>query len=357
VPPLDAPAPLDPLARLRAVPDRQTGTGLPPQPLKIGIWGAPQSGKTTFLAALQAAIANSQPSLGKWGLTPLGAQNSAKLLEEWTDRLLSERLFPEATKVAATLSWRFEGNLAGSRFQPSWRRLWRADESAGFDLDLIDVSGEVFRPPTSPSRRLVVTKEEVDQTLQHLADAQGLIFLFDPVRSPEARNVQQFLNGPLTEVKRLVAQQGRMVSGRLPHYICVCVTKFDDPRVFERACLTGYVNSGRDGIPRVRDRHARRLFEALCDGTFWPPDELGIPGSDYARRLLQSSFLPARTRYYVTSAIGFKRTRDDQFDHDDWANVVTDNGGERIRNMIRPINVLEPLVELQMKLRQGRGVR
>lgn len=348
-PRIEAPAPLDPLTAPRVARSRRIESG-PPEPLKIGIWGSPGSGKSTFLAALQAAIYSSQPSLGGWNLVPLG-QQSSKLLSGWTNLLVTDKKFPERTTNETTLSWRFYGDLAGSRFQPPWRRLGRAHEAADFDLDLIDVSGEVFGP------RPPVQKEDVDRALRHLADARGLIFLFDPIPGGPARIVEQYLNGPLDEIKRIVAGQGRMVGGRLPHHVCVCVTKFDDKQVFRRACLEGYVNTGRDGIPRVRGRHAKRLFEALCDGTFWPPDELGTPGPQFARRMLQHSFHPARTRYYVTSAIGFKMASDGQFDPGNFANVRQDGEGNRINGAINPINVLEPLVELRMKLRQGRAVR
>jgi hypothetical protein len=359
VPPSQAPSSLGSLAGLRAAGDRRavtSGRGVisrKPEPLKIGIWGSPQSGKTTFLAALSQAIHSSRPSFGRWDVVGL-KEGSTRLLVNWTHQLVTEHRFPEVTAANAEipLSWRFYGDMAGSRYLPPWRRLWRAPEPEIFDLDLIDVSGEVFGPNPAATPKAVV-----DRTLKHLAEAKGLIFLFDPIPGPETPGVEQYLNGPLAEIKRLVEGERRMVGGYLPHHISVCVTKFDDQRLFPQACLAGYVNSGRDGIPRVRDRHAKRLFESLCDGTFWPPDELGTPGPQFVRRMLQRSFHAARTRYYTTSAIGFRRDADGRFDHHDFANVREETDGNRIRGEINPINVLEPLVDMYMKLRMGRGAR
>lgn len=346
---------LTPLVGLRPASDRGTEISRGSEPMKIGIWGSPLSGKSTFLAALQHATLNAHRSLGQWNLIPLTKQ-STDLLVRWNDDLVTQRKFPEATYLGAEaeLRWRFRGDLAGSKFQPTWRRLQRTAESSAFDLDLIDVSGEVFsHNPTEKN----VPQDVVDRTLNHLANAQGLIFLFDPITERDIPGVEKYLNRPLAELASLVERtRGMTARGRMPHHISVCVTKFDEPRLFREACRTGFVNSGRDGIPRVLDKHARLLFEALCDGTFWPePDPRGTHGPQFVRGMLEKHFDSARIRYYVTSSIGFNLAADGRFDPGHYSMVRNEEGGKRrIIGSIKPINVLEPLVELHMRLRGGR---
>jgi hypothetical protein len=328
-----------------------TPTG--PTTMKIGIWGSPASGKSTLLAALQHATGNADRSLGRWNLFPL-TEESKELLVIWNQRLVTDRKFPEATSIAAEaeLRWRFRGDLAGSKYQPPWHRLRRVPEPSNFDLDLIDVNGEVFGPrPTDKD----VPVEVVTRTLGHLANAQGLIYLFDPITERETPTVAQYMNRPLAELASLVESMDRTIGGRLPHYISVCVTKFDDPRLFQQACRAGFVNTGRDGRPRVLRKHAKRFFDALCAGKFWEePDERGANGPRFVRDMLRQYFHPARTRYYVTSSIGFNLGADGQFDPARYSMVreEEEEEGRRIIGPIEPINVLEPLVDLYMKLRR-----
>jgi hypothetical protein len=318
--------------------------------MKIGVWGSPQSGKSTFLAALPHATINAHRSLGAWNLIPL-TEPSSQLLSQWSDQIVTDRKFPEATPLAAEteLLWRFWGELKDSKFQSPWHRARRLPESTVFDLDLIDVNGEVFG--VRPAERSV-QQHVVDRALSHLADAKGLIFLFDPISELLRPTVQQYMNRPLAELTRLIETRGRTIRGRLPHYISVCVTKFDDPRLFQQACQAGFVNTGRDGRPCVLDNHAEAFFEALCEGTFWTErDDRGAVGPQYVREMLRHHFDPDRIKYYVTSSIGFNMGADGQFDPARYPNVREGEAGPRIIGPVKPINVLEPLVELHMKLR------
>jgi hypothetical protein len=319
--------------------------------MKIGIWGSPASGKSTYLAALQHATGNAPRSLGDWTIFARTPQ-AEELLIRWNQQLAEEHKFPEATGLAAEtqLLWRFKGELAGSRYQPLVRRLRRVPEPSTFDLDLIDTSGEVFGP--SPSEKNV-PMDVVNRTLDHLAHARGLIFLFDPIREREDPTVVNYMNRMLTQLAGLVERQGRTNGRYLPHYISVCVTKFDDQLLFQQACRAGFVNSGRDGIPRVLDKHAELFFDALCEGRFWEEtDGRGSSGPKFVRARLQKYFDPARIRYYVSSAIGFNRGSDGRFNPARYAMVREEEDGNRIIGPIEPVNVLEPLVELYMKLRR-----
>jgi hypothetical protein len=324
-----------------------------PEAMPIGIWGSPASGKSTYLAALQHATGNASRSLGTWSVYARTEQ-SAELLSNWNAQLVGDHKFPEATDIAAAtpLRWRFKGDLAGSRYQPLWRRLRRIPEPSAFDLDLIDVSGEVFGPRPADKE---VPRDVVTRTLDHLANARGLIFLFDPLREREEPTVVNYLNRTLTQLARRVEGAGRTTGLYLPHYISVCVTKFDDQMLFQQACKAGFVNSGPDGIPRVLDKHAELFFDALCQGTFWgETDERGSGGPKFVRAQLKKFFHPSRIRYFVTSSIGFNLGADGRFDPARYSMVREQEKNnqidKRIIGTIEPINVLEPLVDLYMKL-------
>ncbi|HLK79678.1 MAG TPA: hypothetical protein VKU77_39265 [Streptosporangiaceae bacterium] len=323
-----------------------------PTPMKIGIWGSPASGKSTLLAALQHATGHTDGRLGHWTLIPQ-TEDSKDVLIRWTQRLIEEHKFPEATRLAAAteLRWRFRGDLAGSKYQPLLQRLRHVPAPGVFDLDLIDVSGEVFG--FQPTERDVPV-DLVGQTLDHLASANGLIYLFDPITELTKPAAAGFMNRPLVELLSRVESKNRTVGGRLPHYISVCVTKFDDPRLFQQACRAGFVNTGRDGRPRVLDKHAERFFNALCDGTFWErPGGRGTNGPRFVRDMLRQNFHRDRIRYYVTSSVGFHLGDGGRFDPTRYTMVREEDETEgfRIIGPIGPINVLEPLVDLYMKLR------
>src|SRR5262249_46536638 len=78
-----------------------------PQELPLGLWGAPFSGKTTYLAALHIA-ATRWNGPGHWIMNGVDDISSDRLVE-WTDLLVRQRRFPEATWGSENLLFRFTG--------------------------------------------------------------------------------------------------------------------------------------------------------------------------------------------------------------------------------------------------------
>ena len=321
-------------------------------PIKIGLWGSPGSGKTTYLASLPKALSSADQSIGKWAIWPKGPA-SAALLKQWNRRLTMEQLFPDPTQVGnvVNLAWRFVGDLTGSRYKRgAFRRLPAKSE---FDLDVIDVSGEIFGD--SPT----ISQEKIDIALNHLVQAEGLIFLFDPITERDKHTAFEYMSSTLVELSLRIESEGRRIGQHLPHYIAVCITKFDHEDVFTNACEAGLVNYGPDGIPRVIGDHAEEMFNAMCEGRFWPDRKDSHGGALFVKEKLREYFQPSRIRYYATSSIGFKKTvgwdpkanrLGFQFDPDNYVNFDERDGTKRILGPIMPINVLEPLVELQMQI-------
>ena len=327
-------------------------------PVKIGIWGPPQSGKTTFLAALPFAARGNNPGLGKWGIYP-SSTAASELLRRFKHALEVERLFPEPTPAAtvASLEWVFAGHppalKAGRRRPPREQPVIR------FALDLIDVYGGVYANDLNEAG---VTGDVASRALDHLAEAKGIIYLFDPIGEEENRNSHTYMTSTVPELLLRAAKAGTgTVEPYLPHQVSVCITKFDHPKLFQQARRAGLMTSGPDGVPRVRDTDAKKFFDELCTGTFWADEyEEGRMSSISVRDELTTLFHPDRIKYFVTSAIGFwlmppaRGETVSRFNADNFANYREAGGRTRIRGAVRPINVLEPLISLQQRI-AGQG--
>ena len=327
-----------------------------PGTVKIGLWGSPASGKTTYLAALPQALSNTDGSVGRWTVFPT-SDAATELLISWSHQLITEQVFPEATALGdvTELAWRFVGDLTGSRYMRRGRLRRRPPAQSGFDLDLIDVSGEAFG-----YNPVGVSPGIVDTALNHLAWAEGLIFLFDPVTERDRRTAAEYVNRTLAMLSRKVMAEGRLIGPYLPHYIAVCITKFDHKDVFRQARQAGLVNYGPDGIPRVLDAQAADLFDVICEGRFWADQRTDSHGGAmFVRNQLRRYFHPDRIRYYAVSSIGYKKPPGwdpqaarpgFQFDPGDFSNVIEQGGEQKIRGPVEPVNVLEPLIDLHMQI-------
>lgn len=332
--------------------------------VKIGLWGPPQSGKTTYLAALTAAIHGNAKN-GKWTIFPRGPA-ARNLKEQFEKALADDLLFPESTAgVTVPLEWLFVGRLSGSRFD---RRLLRgvpgrSELESRFMLDLIDIHGSAYsREPGQPGAAgAPVSDEVISAVFDHLADSQGIIFLFDPIGEQKNRNSATHMRGTVNELLLRAASNGRRPGWYLHHQVSVCITKFDDPELFQQARKMNLVTKDPDnGMPRVRDHDAEKFFDELCSGKFWDrPPEGGQQSAEYVRDQIRELFDPKRVRYFVTSSIGFAMEPPTgaevaaQFDLNAHSNYLERDGLPGIKGKVRPINVLEPLISLQQRIVKG----
>lgn len=303
--------------------------------MKIGIWGPPRSGKTTYLAGLNSACANADVQIGQWGMAPCD-EASKRMMDDLVKRLVDEQTFPEPNNPGQyhLLRWNLAGNIENSRYAERKFLRRRAPEEREFDVELIDASGEVFGPdPTVP--------EGIRKTvLDHLEAADGLLFLFDPITERDKPNVAQYAASVLSGLLLRAQETGRRDGRFLPYRISVCITKTDDPDLLRQARKAGLVFADTDGVERVPDSKAEELFNRICAGRFWDKgdnDELSTAGAEYVREQLRVHFRPERIRYYAISAVGHQ--------------TINFQGGQpKLHGPIKPFNVLEPIVELYMQL-------
>jgi hypothetical protein len=304
----------------------------------ITMLGAPSTGKTTFLAALSVALIQQNGTWRIRGVEKADADALTKLTMELNER----RMFPDATASIEQYRW----ELIGTTERTERKGLFRRDkvtETVTIPLDLVDAAGGSAHPFDAGPVRW-------EALIDNLERSRGIIFLFDPVREFEKSDAFIHTVGVINELNQRMRDRS-LPDGRLPHYVAVCIAKFDEVRVLRTAQRLGmvYYDSEHPGCPRVHDDEAREFFTHLCD----------VSESDEARmvpNLLTQTFSPKRIRYFVTSAIGFYVDRNTGvFDPNDFQNHLpgqTDKES-RIRGAVDPINVVEPMLWLGQYLSRG----
>ncbi|GAA4262706.1 hypothetical protein [Dactylosporangium darangshiense] len=306
--------------------------------VRIGIWGGTASGKTTFLAALPIAVANDPATYGTWRVSGT-TEEATRFLLDGVDTLTRQRQFPNATLAPARLAWSFHGETIEPGRGPSLLRRRPRRRESEFVLEIQDAPGVAY----SQNR---VAPDVVD----FLAEANGILYLFDPLAGDAATDNFQYFYGVLQMLVARTAAVGKLERGRLPQHVAVCVTKFDDPVIFNNAVRAGFVTQDADGgrLPKVPDTHAQAYFDWTCQNH-------RHSGAPLVREALRTFFLAERVSYFATSAIGFHLNWSDTFDFRDFINIEHVEGRPRVRGLARPINVIEPLVTLERGIRGRLG--
>ncbi|MDL4815221.1 hypothetical protein [Actinomadura opuntiae] len=370
---MTAPTPPDEARPGEAGPEEPAGPPppAPERPRRIGLWGAPTCGKTTFLAALRIAAEEGEHDVRLVGCN----RASTEFLADTTRQLKIERRFVPATReLPPNLAWQLHGTHV-KKVRPDTGKLRfkrRRPVPYTVMLDLMDAPGGMFssrpedRAAPAPSSGLRFSSsagsddggsgdgggggDAEERLVRHLAGCDGLLFLFDPTREREMNDAYAFFQRTVLQISELAGTSG--VDHKLPHHLAVCITKFDHPEVYERAVRLGYVTPPASifGMPRVDETRALEFFQDLYRGTH---------AHDPVNSLLngiRSHFGESRTRYFVTSAIGFYRDPlENRFLPEDYLNIAErSDGGDglagedrfRIRGDVAPINVLEPVMWL-----------
>ena len=299
---------------------------------KITMLGGPGSGKTTFLSALNIALTRDP-----YGFV-LGGRTNASVdwLIEMTDRLVSKREFPNATRTIDRIEWQLfpTPDLATIGFLGG--RKW-------IELSLVDPSGGL----ASPERR---NEPHGKKLIDDLADSDGILFMFDPIRGFELGNAFVTTNDMLHLLSDVIARRNTKGSDTtLPQHVVVCITKSDEIKVLETARQLRIVRRNTDDplqLPRVSEHDALRLFSALTSAS-------SNGNGGILLSALQQAF-PGRIRFFVTSAIGpYVNPRTKRFDEDDPQNLIETEEGLRIRGSPRPISVVEPILWLSEQIAGG----
>jgi hypothetical protein len=344
-------------------------TGAPGAGRNIGLWGAPGSGKTTFLGALYSAVLESSLDLRLIGID----DESTSFITAMTNQL-DRRAFPPATEAVRSFAWRLSMTSLGQvpRTVSRGRRTETVYDvrriAQQVTIEMRDAPGRVFgsddeegtydAAPPEPARaspRLVLpetgpvpvtqpgpAQPPANDVIDHLSGCTGMILLVNPVKEREDGSAFRYFQATLAQVaQRQLARLGR--DARLPQHIAVCMTMFDDPEVFSFAQRGRYLAPGLIGetFPRIPNDRAEEFLMSFCATS----NESNI---DRFSKAIKRFFYEERVRFYVSSNIGFYIDRARQtFDYGDYQNTVQPpNQRNRIRGRITPINVLEPILWL-----------
>jgi hypothetical protein len=335
------PSPGPPAAPSPGRPDAQDESAEEPrqQIRRVGLWGATQSGKSTFLSSLFIAAVRSPEEIR------LNGNNDAStdFLIRNTHTLTEDHRFPDPTVQMPEdpLSWTLHMQVPNR----SRGRFRRGPETVPFEfrIDLQDPPGRVFAavPGAEPDRLDIGDdSDETTRLADFLAGCQGLLLFIDPIRERKYGDAHKYFHGTLLRI----AQRVEAAGGKLPHHVAVCVTKLDDPSIFHFAREHGYLCWNEFDplmFPRVHDTEAAKFMRELLTGS-------ATTDVDLVQGALSKYFYPDRTQYFVTSAIGFfVGGPSSEFEEADPWNVVPDSDGrQEIRGPIHPINVAEPLLWL-----------
>ena len=298
----------------------------------ITLWGAPSTGKTTFLAALHVGLIQRH---SPWLVRGV-AKADSDALTRMTTELVQNRTFPDATVSIENYRWELVGTVQRTVRRGRLRRT-QITETVAVPLDLIDASGESAHPIDAGPVRW-------EELIDSLERSRGIVFLFDPTREFDSGDAFVHTVGVVNELNQRMRDRN-LPEGRLPHYVAICVAKFDEIKVLKTAENLNmiYYDNDDHGCPRVHEEEARAFFAYLCEVSDSGEAEL-VPN------LLESSFRPERIKYFVTSAIGFYiDPNSGTYDRSDFQNHLPGSPGKepsRIRGTVRPINVVEPILWL-----------
>jgi hypothetical protein len=306
----------------------------------ISMLGAPTSGKTTFLAALSIALARDTRE-PHWNVVGADAASRQALVDLTV--ALHQRTFPVATPLAVeSYRWLLVGKMLRT-VRRRWVGVKRVMQTVRIDLDLADASGELSSPELSGN----LARQDL---VEKISGSRGIVFLFDPISEAKRGDAFKYLFNMLAELAERMVDTDDFAEGTLPHYVAVCISKFDDLKVLttaEKLQMTVTEAEDRYGFPRVHEDYAQEFFLQLCR-------VLNAGDAELVKDTLERHFMKDRIKYFVSSAIGFYvDPATGEYDPDDIQNLIpnpADPDKPQIRGSIHPINVIEPLMWLAGKL-------
>ena len=264
--------------------------------------------------------------------------------------LANEHRFPDGTLSVSSYSWTMNMTRVVQEERTRFGQTApQVTESSQFNIDMRDAPGGFFdsipmMPRGSPGWMWATVRPMMMATARRICSitwlaARESCCSSTPYGSGKG-DAHEFFQGTLLRIAQ--RRMALMPPGsKLPHYVAVCITKFDDPEVYRFARMNGFRTYDEDDpfmFPRVHSDDAESFFRELCNSD--------NSDADLICNGLQNFFYPERVRYFVTSAIGFY-LKGGRFREDDNQNVIAqDDTMPKIRGQIHPINVLEPILWL-----------
>lgn len=233
-----------------------------PDVVKIGIWGPPASGKTSYLVMLQFADRNG------WNIRPM-QQKARDLFISGTKLMRNQLEFVPATlpeEGVHFLPFEFEG--PGGLFQK--RKIFR--------VFMPECSGEYYEYPSTDS-----------ELVGMISSCDGILWLVDPWQIDHPNPNHKTYTEMIQEWLGLIHEvQG---TGRLKHHMAFCLTKMDLPSYVD------HFNNAENFCLNKLGTEVRYFLHDYCD--------------------------PRKVEFFATSAIGYdRRTKQSNVNPSDFGALI-----------------------------------
>jgi GTPase SAR1 family protein len=298
--------------------------------VKIGIWGGSGSGKTTFLSALElATLLDPNGNWNIWGNDEV-SPGSVDFLLRGSESLRSKEFPDPTTGITRNLyTYEINGKLTTgfAGFLNALRGMIGKPRPVRFTLNVFDYPGGDL-----------LTADPADPLWENLAGCDGLVYLFDPYMDDPSSDNFKCLSRSMSMIQQVIRKNNpaSLEQGLLPHYLAMCITKFDDDIVFTKLREAGLIyqdTSTLEEVPYVEN--TEKAFECFADR--------------YTIPRIRHSFYEDRVRFFVTSSIGFYR-EEGKVNIDKCCNVSKEPGRLKILGDPIPIGIFEPLLWIQSQL-------
>ena len=204
-----------------------------PDVVKVGVWGPPGSGKTTYMIMLQF----DEDHIG-WKIKPLGWETQEIYLDG-TDRMREQLRFVDPTPLETKyMNFDFEGPVGG---------FFQRDRT--FRVVIPEAPGEFYEKP-----------EIYPELLDEISRYQGILWLVDPeqIDNPPERDGRRSYRRMIQQwLYSLYDKQGRR--GSLKHYMAFCLTKMDMPNHY------AHINNPKDYCLDKLGTDVQKFLETYCD--------------------------------------------------------------------------------------------
>jgi GTPase SAR1 family protein len=186
------------------------------QPIRLGIWGLPGSGKTVYMTMLYHYLSQ--------GGTPWRIVTDDKYTEDFVNDNL-KLMIQEGDFCKPTME-------SGLRQVYSYKLI--NDEIGKIvELTFFDLPGEIYKNPLIET---INVEGDTLRLIEHLNQCHGILFLLSPLEenSPnnEGGSYFTFLGNLFRSMQRLRDDQKE---SKLEPYIVFCITKIDHPEVYKKA--------------------------------------------------------------------------------------------------------------------------
>ncbi len=203
-----------------------------PDMVKMGVWGPPSSGKTTYMIMLQFA-----DDKGEWKIRPIG-EETQQIYLDGTDLMRDKKKFVTATPLETKyLTFDFEGPTKGI-----------TQKKRNFRVVIPEAPGEFYAYP-----------DKAPELVGEMNRYQGIVWLIDPdfIKNPPQEEHRSYRRMIQEWLFKLYTKQGN--TGNLQQHMAFCLTKMDLPEHYS------HINDPKNYCLDLLGEDVQTFLEDFCD--------------------------------------------------------------------------------------------